>query len=103
MKKQLFSLISICLLLTACGQQNKNETKMDFVDNVQVALSDNGHIDLKSLQWTREPKGYEVKGDTIFITTAPKTDLWQRTYYHFQNDNAPVLQMKTREKFSVSW
>ena len=45
------------------------------------------------------PKGYEVKGDTILITTAPKTDLWQRTYYHFQNDNAPVLQMKTREKF----
>ncbi len=40
-----------------------------------------------------------MKDDTILITTAPKTDLWQRTYYHFQNDNAPVLQMKTREKF----
>ena len=64
-----------------------------------MALADSGHIDLSSLQWTREPKGYEVKGDTILITTAPKTDLWQRTYYHFQNDNAPVLQMKTREKF----
>ena len=48
---------------------------------------------------TREPGGFEVKGDTILITTAPHTDLWQRTYYHFQNDNAPVLQMKTREKF----
>ena len=86
-------------MLTACGQQNKNETTMDFTDNVQVALADSGHIDLSSLQWTREPKGYEVKGDTILITTAPQTDLWQRTYYHFQNDNAPVLQMKTREKF----
>ena len=86
-------------MLTACGQQNKNETAMDFTDDVQVALADSGHIDLSSLQWTREPKGYEVKGDTILITTAPKTDLWQRTYYHFQNDNAPVLQMKTREKF----
>ena len=40
-----------------------------------------------------------MKGDTIVITTAPHTDLWQRTYYHFQNDNAPVLQMQTREKF----
>ena len=85
-------------MLTACGQQNKQETTMDFVDNVKVALSDSGHIDLGSLQWTREPAGCEIKDDTIRITTAPKTDLWQRTYYHFQNDNAPVLQMKTREK-----
>ena len=86
-------------MLTACGQQNKQETTMDFVDNVKVALSDSGHIDLNSLQWTREPAACEIKDDTIRITTAPKTDLWQRTYYHFQNDNAPVLQMKTREKF----
>ena len=99
MKKQLFSLLSIGFLLTACGQQNKQETTMDFVDNVKVALSDSGHIDLSSLQWTREPAKCEIKNDTIRITTAPKTDLWQRTYYHFQNDNAPVLQMKTREKF----
>ena len=99
MKKKLFSLLCIGLMLTACRQQSKNEITMDFTDDVQAAFADNGHIDLNSLQWTREPKNYEVKGDTIFITTAPKTDLWQRTYYHFQNDNAPVLQMKTREKF----
>ena len=71
-------------MLTACGQQNKQETTMDFVDNVKVALSDSGHINLDSLQWTREPAACEIKNDT---------------YYHFQNDNAPVLQMKTREKF----
>ena len=99
MKKKQFSILCIGLILTACGQQNKNETTMDFTDDVQTALADSGRIDLNSLQWTREPKGYEVKDDTILITTAPKTDLWQRTYYHFQNDNAPVLQIKTREKF----
>lgn len=33
------------------------------------------------------------------ITTEPHTDLWQRTYYHFRNDNAPVFQMETEEKF----
>ena len=99
MKKQLFSFLCIGLMLTACGQQNKQETTMDFVDNVKVALADSGHINLDSLQWTREPAACEIKDDTIRITTAPKTDLWQRTYYHFQNDNAPVLQMKTREKF----
>ena len=64
-----------------------------------MALADSGRIDLSKLQWTREPKAFEVKGDTIAITTAPHTDLWQRTYYHFQNDNAPVLQMKTKEKY----
>ena len=35
----------------------------------------------------------------IEITTEPHTDLWQRTYYHFRNDNAPVLQMETEEKY----
>ena len=99
MKKQLFSFLCAGLMLTACGQQNKQVTTMDFVDNVKAALSDSGHINLDNLQWTREPAACEIKNDTIRITTAPKTDLWQRTYYHFQNDNAPVLQMKTREKF----
>ena len=99
MNKKLFSLLCLGLMLSACGHQDKERTVTEFVDNVQVALTDSGHIDLNSLQWTREPKGYEVKADTILITTAPKTDLWQRTYYHFQNDTAPVLQMKTREKF----
>lgn len=96
--KKLFTLLCIGLLFTACAQQTKNETDMEFTDNVKEALADSGRIDLNSLQWTREPGGFEVKGDTILITTAPHTDLWQRTYYHFQNDNAPVLQMKTREK-----
>ena len=99
MKTKLFSLLGIVLMLTACGQQDKQETTMDFTDDVKQALAGNGHIDSKSLQWTREPAGCEITDDTIRITTAPKTDLWQRTYYHFQNDNAPVLQMQTREKF----
>lgn len=29
---------------TACGQQNKQETTMDFVDDVKVALADSGHM-----------------------------------------------------------
>ncbi len=51
------------------------------------------------MQWTREPERVEVKDGVIAITTKPHTDLWQRTYYHFRNDNAPVLQMKTSERF----
>ena len=92
-------IIACGLMLTACAKKETKETVMDFTDNVKVALENGGKIDLNSLKWTREPGGSEVKGDTILITPAPHTDLWQRTYYHFQNDNAPVLQMQTREKF----
>ena len=56
-------------------------------------------FDINQLQWTREPADYTISADKIEITTAPHTDLWQRTYYHFRNDNAPVLQMETDEKF----
>ena len=86
-------------VLSGCDSKSGETQTMDFVDNVKEALADSGRIALNDLQWTREPKGFEVKGDTIRITTAPNTDLWQRTYYHFQNDNAPVFQMRTREKF----
>ena len=51
------------------------------------------------LIWTREPRKYHISADKIEIVTIPHTDLWQRTYYNFQNDNAPVLQMETKEKF----
>ncbi len=56
-------------------------------------------FDENALQWTREPGEYAIGPDRIEITTLPRTDLWQRTYYHFQNDNAPVLQMETGEPY----
>lgn len=56
-------------------------------------------MDLTKFNWTREPKSYRIDHDTVEIITKPHTDLWQRTYYHFQNDNAPVLQMETEEKY----
>ncbi len=51
------------------------------------------------LQWTREPKTFTIRPDRVTITSEPGTDLWQRTYYGFQNDNAPVLQMTTGEPY----
>ncbi len=50
-------------------------------------------------QWTREPAAVTLTDEKIEIVTKPHTDLWQRTYYHFRNDNAPVFQMETEEKF----
>ena len=56
-------------------------------------------FNISQLKWTREPQSYDIKEDKIEMITKPYTDLWQRTYYHFRNDNAPVLQMKTKEKY----
>ena len=55
--------------------------------------------DLKSMKWIRQPKQFSVSEEKVTIITEPFTDLWQRTYYHFRNDNAPVLQTKTDEKY----
>lgn len=56
-------------------------------------------MNLKDFKWTRQPESYKIYDDKIEIITKPHTDLWQRTYYHFQNDNAPVLQIETDEKY----
>ena len=56
-------------------------------------------INTKNMKWTRVPKQYRITEDEIEIITEPHTDLWQRTYYHFRNDNAPVLQVETSDKF----
>ena len=56
-------------------------------------------FDTSKLEWTREPASFTIRKDAVEIITKPHTDLWQRTYYHFRNDNAPVLQMRTSEKF----
>ncbi|MDO4521929.1 MAG: DUF1349 domain-containing protein [Eubacteriales bacterium] len=56
-------------------------------------------MDMQRFMWTREPLDCHISEDKVEITTRSKTDLWQRTYYHFQNDNAPVLQMETEERY----
>ena len=56
-------------------------------------------FDTSRLIWTRPPKAYTIEPHRITVTTEPHTDLWQRTYYHFCNDNAPVLQLETQEKY----
>lgn len=56
-------------------------------------------FDTQKLVWTRPPEQYRISQEQIEITTQPHTDLWQRTYYHFRNDNAPVLQMETEEPY----
>lgn len=56
-------------------------------------------LDFGRFQWTREPESSKIADGVIEVVTKPYTDLWQRTYYHFRNDNAPVFQMETEEQY----
>lgn len=56
-------------------------------------------IDATTMTWTRAPERYRIASDRVEIVTEPHTDLWQRTYYHFRNDNAPLLQLSTDETY----
>lgn len=56
-------------------------------------------MDIQQYFWTRQPKNFSIQSDHVEIITQPYTDLWQRTYYHFRNDSAPILQMQTSRQF----
>ena len=91
MKKIIITLLAAASM-TAC----KDNASTDVVAKI---LNEKASLNLADFEWTRQPESSVIKGDTIEIVTKAKTDLWQRTYYHFRNDNAPVLQISTREKF----
>ena len=50
-------------------------------------------------KWIRQPKQVQISEDKVVILTERGTDLWARTYYGFQNDNAPVFQVETTDKY----
>ena len=56
-------------------------------------------MNIRDFRWTREPASFALADDRVEVITKPHTDLWQRTYYHFRNDNSPVFQMETEERF----
>ena len=99
MKKLSKTIIAVgaCQIATSCA--SLPEVAHERGDAVAIALANGGCIDAASLKWTREPAGFSVQNGAISIKTAPRTDLWQRTYYHFRNDNAPALQLETDEQY----
>lgn len=66
--------------------------------SIKAEIKSTMTLNIKDFQWIREPESWVINNDTIEVVTKAHTDLWQRPYYHFRNDNAPVFQMKTREK-----
>lgn len=51
------------------------------------------------LKWKDSVKEYSIEENVITMQTKPYTDLWQRTYYGFSNENAPALLMDSDEKY----
>ena len=56
--------------------------------------------DLKNYKWINKPASYELANNTLVIETEPGTDLWQRTHYGFQNDNAPGFLIEPSGDFT---
>ena len=84
----------VSILMKASGHNVKYAILSMIRDNGSNSLKkEPGNMNLREMKWTREPAEYTIGSDRIEITTMPHTDLWQRTYYHFRNDNAPVLQI----------
>ena len=93
MKKIIISLAVVALLASCADKENgKPQENVEQTNKVMT-------LNINEFKWTREPESCTIKGDTIEVVTKPGTDLWQRTYYHFRNDNAPVFQMETEERF----
>jgi regulation of enolase protein 1 (concanavalin A-like superfamily) len=60
------------------------------------------NIDFSSAKWLNQPKSSEVTDQSVKITTEPNTDLWQRSYYGFRNDNAPALLLESQINFTFT-
>ena len=85
---------ALLTMLSACTGKDNGKRQANVGNNQNVMI-----LNIGNFKWTRQPESCVIKGDTIEVMTKPGTDLWQRTYYLFRNDNAPVFQMETEEKF----
>ena len=85
---------ALLTMLSACTDNDNGKRQANVGNNQNIMI-----LNIGNFKWTRQPESCVIKGDTIEVVTKPGTDLWQRTYYLFRNDNAPVFQMETEEKF----
>ncbi|MFW6180523.1 MAG: DUF1349 domain-containing protein [Spirochaetota bacterium] len=60
------------------------------------------HVDFSTARWLHQPQRYDITGSAARLTTEPRTDLWQRSYYGFSHDNAPALLLTGRTNFTFT-
>ena len=56
--------------------------------------------ELNKYYWLNQPKRSVLELNQLIIETEPGTDLWQRTYYGFQNNNSPAFLQEVAGDFS---
>ena len=57
-------------------------------------------LELQTGKWLNKPAYYEVTEKSVDIKTEPNTDIWQRSYYGFGNDNSPAYLFSSDENFT---
>ncbi len=57
------------------------------------------HLDAGTLIHPQGAACFQADADAVSLQTKPHTDLWQRTYYHFRNDNAPMYLWSIAEQY----
>ena len=60
------------------------------------------NLDFAKAKWINKPALFRVSSEFVSITTEPKTDFWQRSYYGFRNDNAPALLFNNSDNFTLT-
>jgi uncharacterized protein len=54
-------------------------------------------MNLSKFSWLNKPAEFNISGDSLFLTTDPITDFWQRTYYGFRHNNAHAFLLPVEE------
>jgi regulation of enolase protein 1 (concanavalin A-like superfamily) len=59
-------------------------------------------IDFINASWFNPPEVSSVTATSVNLSTQPKTDLWQRSYYGFRRNNAPALLVERADNFTFT-
>jgi regulation of enolase protein 1 (concanavalin A-like superfamily) len=59
-------------------------------------------LKLEDGKWLNPPANYNINEASIALQTEPSTDFWQRSYYGFQNDNAPAYLFESDKNFTFT-
>jgi hypothetical protein len=75
-----------------------------FVAPVPVANPDLTYVKFTQLggEWHNPPQDWLLQPNALNITTEPRTDIWQRTYFGFRMDNAPCYFWQQSEAFTMT-
>jgi regulation of enolase protein 1 (concanavalin A-like superfamily) len=59
-------------------------------------------LNFTDARWINMPSSHELGARQVTLQTEPHTDCWQRTYYGFQNRNAPAALLTSERNFTFT-